>query len=84
MDNRINMEDESKILIENRKCIFCQTSINDWRLKMRVWINNIVIEGLLDIGTDMTIIILESWHPNWPVQVADVQFLEIGTLCQVK
>ena len=43
-------------------------------------INNIVIEGLLDMGVDMSIITSESWHPNWPLQEADVQFLKIGNL----
>ena len=33
---------------------------------------------------DVTIITPESWHPNWPLQEADVQFLGIGTLSQVK
>ena len=34
--DRINMEDGPKILIENRKCIFWQTSINDQKTKLRV------------------------------------------------
>ena len=47
-------------------------------------INNIVIEGLLDTGTTVTIITPESWHSNWPLQEVDVQFLENGTVSQVK
>ena len=39
---------------------------------------------LLETGVDVTIITPESWHPNWPLQEADVQFLGIGTLYQVK
>ena len=67
------MEDESKILIENRKHMFWQTFINDPRPKLRVHITNIVIEGFLDV----TIITPKSWHLNWPLQEADVQFLGI-------
>ena len=36
LDDGINMEDESKIPIENRKYIFWQTSISDQRPKLRV------------------------------------------------
>ena len=46
--------------------------------------NNIIIEGCLDTGTDVTIITRESWHPNWPPQEADVQILRIETLPQAK
>ena len=49
-----------------------------------MYINGIVIEGLLDTGTDVTIITPESWHPDWPLQKADIQFLGIGALSQVK
>ena len=61
------MEDKSKITIENKKCIFWQTSINDQRSKLTVLINEIVITG-----ADVSIITPESWHPNWPLQEADV------------
>ena len=36
------------------------------------------------MGANVTIITPESWHLNWPLQEADVQFLGIGTLSQVK
>ena len=78
------MEDESKIPIGNRKHIFWQTSINDQRSKLRVLINNIAIEGILNIGVDGTIIIPASWHLSWPLKETDVQFLEIRCLFQVK
>ena len=52
----------------------------DQRPKLRVQINYIVIEGLLDIGVDVTIITSESWHLDWPLQETDIQFLGIGTL----
>ena len=58
------MEDESKTPVRNRKCLFWQTSINDQRPKLRVHINNIVIEELLDMGMDVSIITPESWHLN--------------------
>ena len=35
------------------------------------------MEGLLDMGADVTINILEPWHTNWLLQEADVQFLGI-------
>ena len=78
------MEHKSKISVGNRKHIFWQTSINDQRPKLRVCINGIAIVGLIDMGEDISIITPESWHPNWPLQEADVQFLGIGTLSQVK
>ena len=43
-----------------------------------------MIEGLLNTGVDVTIITPESWHPEWPLQETDIQFLGIGTLSQVK
>ena len=39
---------------------------------LKVCINDIFIEGLLDTGVDVSIINLESWHPNWPLQEVDV------------
>ena len=51
---------------------------------LRVYINSIVTEELLDTGTDMTILTLESLHLNCPFQEADVQFLGRETLSQVK
>ena len=61
----------------NRKRIFWQTFINDQRPKLRVHINDTVIEELLDTGADVTIITPESWHPNWPIQEADIQLQRI-------
>ena len=42
------------------------------------------IEGLLNTGTNVSIITLESWHMNWPLQEIDVQFPGIGTLFAVQ
>ena len=42
------------------------------------------MKGLLDTEANVTITTPESWHPNWPFQVADVQFLGIGTRSQLK
>ena len=47
-------------------------------------INDIVIKGLMNRGADVIIITPKSWHPNWPLKEADVQFLGIETLSQVK
>ena len=80
LDDGLNLKDESKIPTENRKCIFWQSSI---KIKARVCIDSIVIEGLLEMGVDVTIITSESWHLNWFPQEADVQFLKTATLSQV-
>ena len=50
------MEDESKTPIGNRKHLFWQTSINAQRPKLKVHINDIAIEGLLDIGVDVSLL----------------------------
>ena len=42
-----------------------------------------VIVGLIDKGTDVSIITPESWHQNWPLQKADVKLFGIITLSQV-
>ena len=47
-------------------------------------INNIVVEGLLDTGVDVTVINPESWHLNWSLQEADVQLEGVGTISQMK
>ena len=47
-------------------------------------IKGIVIVGLLDMGVDVSIIIPESWHSNWPLQEADVQILGIGIQPRVR
>lgn len=49
-----------------------------------MYINSTISEGLLDTGEDVTIIIPDSWHQNWSLQVAGVQFLGFGNLFQVK
>ena len=80
LDGGKKMEDESKIPIGSRKCIFLQSSINVQRPKLRVHINFIVIWGLLNMGAHATIIISEFWHSNCLLQESDVQFLGIKTL----
>ena len=54
------MKDASKTPVEYRKLIFWQTSVNDQRPKLRVYISDVVIEGLRDMGVDVNIITLES------------------------
>lgn len=46
--------------------------------------NVILLEDLLNIGTDVTLMAPEFWHPNLPLQEVNVQLLEIVTLSQVK
>ncbi|KAL6040906.1 hypothetical protein STEG23_037882 [Scotinomys teguina] len=84
LDNRKAKTDESKIPKNTIKRIFWQTSINEQRPKLRIRINGLVLEGLVDTGADVTIITPKSWHPNWPLQEVNVQFLGIGTLSQIK
>ena len=50
LNDEINVENELRTLVGQRKCIFWQTSINEQRQKLRVCINGIFIEGLLDMG----------------------------------
>ena len=64
LDDGIDVEDESNILVGHRKHIFWQTSINGQRLELRVCINGIFIEGLLDTSANISIITPESWNPN--------------------
>ena len=46
---------------------FGQTSINEQRPKLKIWINNVVIEGLVDTHADVTMISSEIWYQNWPL-----------------
>ena len=84
LDNRTAIEERTKNSGETIKQVFWQTSINEQRPKLKIWINDIVIKGLVDTGVDVTIISSESWHSNWPLQDTNIQFLEIETLYQVK
>ena len=38
----------------------------------------------MDTSEDVSVISPESWHPNWPLQEVNVQFLGIGSISQVK
>ena len=51
--------------------------------KLRVCSNDKVVEGLLDKGADIAIISPDYWHPDWPLEEADIKFFGIGTLSQV-
>ena len=55
LDDGINREEKSKILRGNRKCRFWEIVINGQRPKIRVHINDIVTEGLLDTAADLPI-----------------------------
>ena len=56
LNDGINVEDESKNPVEQRKHIFWQTSMNDHRPKLRVYINGIIIEGLLDTSVEVSLL----------------------------
>lgn len=84
MDDKTALIAGSQFTKNTIKQIFWQTSINEQRPKLRIRINGLVLEGLVDTGADVTIITPKSWHPNWPLQEVDVQLLGIGTLSQIK
>ena len=54
------MVNESRNLRGQSKLIYCQTSINEQRPKLRVCVNGKFITGLLDTGADVSIITPES------------------------
>lgn len=61
------------------------TNFYKWtRQNFKIWINSVVIEVLIDTGTDITTISPESWHQNFFLQYVNVKFLGIGTLSQIK
>ena len=60
-DNKVNSTNNSKDLKRGQKQIFWQTSIEDQRPKLRILVNNTEIEGMVDIGADVTIITPISW-----------------------
>lgn len=64
LDNRTALENETKIPGKTIKQIFWQTYINDQRSQLRIWINCIVIEGLLDTEETVTLITPGSLHPK--------------------
>lgn len=66
------------------KRAFWQTVINDERPKLKIKLNGIEIEGLLDSGADVPIISQELWNPNWPLQRVSIQFSGIGTVSNVR
>lgn len=63
MNDGLNVEDESKTPVEQWKCIFWQTSINNHRPKISLY-TWLFMEGLLDMGADVSTITPESWHLN--------------------
>ena len=84
LKDELNVVNESRNLRGQSKRIFWQTSINEQRPQLRVCVNGKLITGLLDTGADVSIITPESWHPHWPLQEVDIQFLGIGTLSRVR
>ena len=62
-DNKVkaNSTNNSKHLKGGPKQIFCQTTIEDQRSKLRILADNTEIEGIVDNGADVTIISPKSW-----------------------
>ena len=84
LDARPAVENKTKPSGESIKQIFWQTFINEQRPKLKIQINVIELEGLVDMGADVTIIAPKSWHPGWPLQEVNVQLSGTGSLSQVK
>ena len=63
LNDGLNVEDESKTSVGERKHILWQTSINDQRPKLRVCINGIFIASLLGMGAE------ESLLQNLGIQI---------------
>jgi hypothetical protein len=74
--------DNSKGLKGSQKPVFWQTSIEYQRLKLRILVNNVEIEGMVDTGADVTIISPKSWPVSWLLQV-DIQFQGVEPLSQI-
>ena len=79
-DNKVNSTNNSKDLKRGQKQIFWQTSIEDQRPKLRILVNNIEIEGMVNTREDFTIISPISCPVDWPLQEVDIQFQGVGTL----
>ena len=84
VDSKINSREKFKAPRNTTKRIFWQTSINEERPKLKVRVDNIYIQGLVDTGADVSIITPQSWHPRWPLRAVDMEFLGIGTISKVK
>ena len=78
LDNSTSIEGRTKSSTEIIKQIFWQTYINEQRPKLKIWTNDIAIEGLVDTVVD--VISSESWHTNWLLHYINVQFLGTETL----
>lgn len=61
------------------KGIFCQTFINDTNPKIRVILNGISLNGLLDTGTDVAIVSKGRWPLDRPLQTVSAMFTGVGT-----
>ena len=58
--------------------------IEDQRSKLKIFINDIKIEGMVDTEANVTIISSKSWLPDWILQEVNIRFQGVGTLSQVK
>ena len=51
----------------NRRQLFNQNAMNYQRPKLKIWVNGIEFKGLVDKGTDVTIILPKNWLLDWPL-----------------
>lgn len=60
------------------KCVCWQTVVNDQRPKLKLQVNGIEIEDLVDTGADVTIISQKSQNSEWSLKKVYTRFLGIG------
>lgn len=58
------------------KYVFWKRIVNDQRPKLKLQVNGIETEGLMDTGA--------AWNSEWPLQKVYTQILGIGKLSQIK
>lgn len=83
---RPDNEAEAKFrnLKSSQKQIFWQTTTGDLRPRLRIVVNNIEIEEMVNTEADVTIISPKSWPVSWRLQKVDIQYQGVGTLSRVK
>ena len=82
--DRTTSIDTTKSLGETKNKNFLKAAINDHRSKLKIHVNHIEIEALVDTGTDVRIVSPKSWRPDCSSQELNAQLLAIRILSQVK
>lgn len=69
---------------KKKKQVFCQTTINDKRPRLKLQLDRIEIKDLINTEANITIISQDSWNTAWSFQRVATELLGTGTLSQVK